>query len=205
MKTWPNHRALLTVSLPAVSLLLLIGVATTALAEAEKSTGNVNVFLGTKSLEEEDWGPVEDQGEAGIEFDFRDTNWPINVALGFRRSEADETFVDPFFGPVDATGRTTELSFGVRKIWDQSGIVSPYLGGGLTLVEAEFEATVSGVSGSDSDSSVGLWFGGGVYFTLADHFNIGLDLRFSAADATLFGVDGGAGGRHLGLLVGYHF
>lgn len=206
MITFRNQRdRLLSVSVPVVTLLVLIGAATTNLAQAQESTGNVNVFLGTKSLDDEDWAPVEDQSEAGIEFDFRETSWPVNWVLGLRRSESDETFVDPVFGPVAATGRTTEFSFGVRKIWDQGPIVSPYLGGGLALVNAEFEATVSGASGSDSDSSVGLWLGGGVYFTLADHFNIGIDLRFSAAQATLFGVEGEAGGRHLGLLVGYHF
>ena len=38
---------------------------------ADDWTGNVNFTLGAKSLDKDDWAPVEDQGELGINVDFR--------------------------------------------------------------------------------------------------------------------------------------
>ena len=175
-------------------------------ASAQESlTGNVNLFLGGKALDEDDWAPVEDQGEAAIEFDFRPRPWPINMVLGIRKSSDDGTAFDPIFGSADVEGETSEFNLGIRKIWEELPYIRPFIGGGLALVDAEYKASFSFGSASDSDSALGLWLGGGVYWTVADHLNLGVDLRFSGADVTLFGVDGKAGGRHLGVLLGYHF
>lgn len=46
---------------------------------------------------------------------------------------------------------------------------------------------------------------GGVYFTVAQHFNIGAEVRYSMADVDIAGVDADAGGLHVGLLLGYHW
>jgi len=98
---------------------------------------------------------------------------------------------------------------GVRKIWKVAGSsIRPYIGGGLAYINAEirrqdiifFAPTVS-----DKDSGTGIWLNGGVYWTLNQSFNLGLDLRYSQADVTLFGVDGEAGGTHVGIMLGYHW
>ena len=62
-----------------------------------------------------------------------------------------------------------------------------------------------GISVSDDDTALGLWIGGGVYWTPAEHFNIGLEAKYSNAEVTLFGVDANAGGGHFGALIGYHW
>ena len=114
---------------------------------------------------------------------------------------------DPIFGivPFELEGETSELSFGIKKIWDHSPLVRPFIGSGIALISAEAKETMLGVSVSDDDDAVGIWIGGGVYWTLAEHFNIGFDLRWSKAEVTLFDVDAEAGGTHVGLLVGYHW
>ena len=56
---------------------------------------------------------------------------------------------------------------------------------------------------SDDNNGIGIWLNGGVYWTLSQHFNLGLDLRYSQADVTLFDVD--AGGTHAGVILGYHW
>ena len=62
-----------------------------------------------------------------------------------------------------------------------------------------------GLRASADDDAIGFWIGGGIYWTLGEHFNIGFDLRWSKAEVTINGVDGEAGGGHAGLLLGYHW
>ena len=40
-------------------------------AQEGDSSGNVNFVLGARLMEESAWAPVEDQGEIGINIDFR--------------------------------------------------------------------------------------------------------------------------------------
>ena len=46
---------------------------------------------------------------------------------------------------------------------------------------------------------------GGIYWTLGQNFNLGLDLRYSQADVTFFGTDVEAGGAHVDVILGYHW
>lgn len=172
---------------------------------AGAGTGNINVSVGAKALDEDEWSPAEEQGEIAVEFDYRPEASPINWVIGFRGASGEGDVVDPFLGPVSAESRTSELSLGVRKVWDPSQVFHPFLGGGLAFIDAEYTVAATGGSVSDSNTGFGLWLGGGVYWTLAEHFNIGLDLRFSSADVTLFGVDANAGGGHFSVFAGYHF
>jgi hypothetical protein len=91
-----------------------------SLAICEESTGNINVLWGVKQLDEDDWGPLEEQDEFGISLDFKQTNWPVSIAIGYLSSsdEQEEDYYISGIGTVNAKlkGETTELSFGVRKI-----------------------------------------------------------------------------------------
>ena len=179
------------------------------LAICEDWTGNINAFLGMKYLDEDDWEPIEEQEEFGVAVDFKKQDWPVSIAIGYLSSSGDETMLmyDPFLGtvPFDFEGETSELSFGIKKIWDHFPKARPFIGGGIALISAEAKGTALGISVSDDDDAIGVWIGGGVYWTLAQHFNIGFDLRWSKAEVTLFGIDAEAGGSHVGLLVGYHW
>jgi len=42
-----------------------------------------------------------------------------------------------------------------------------------------------------------------LFWRLGKRFNIGLDVRYSKAEITLFNVDVDAGGTHAGLLLGW--
>jgi len=186
-------------SIIGISLVLAWGIASPSTARADW-TGNVNVFLGAKALDEDDWTPVEDQAEVAIEADFRERPWPLNMVIGLRGASAEEDL-----GGVKVESTTSELSLGVRKIWDSSPHVRPFVGGGLSLISAEIKGSTVFGSASLSDSAPGLWLGGGVYWALTPHFNLGFDLRFSSATVTLGGIDGEAGGGHFGVLLGYHY
>jgi len=132
--------------------------------------------------------------------DFKQDQWPVSIALDFLVS-VDETTV--FGANVEAI--TSEFNAGVRKIWEVSGSpIRPYIGGGLAFVNAELTVT-DFFTVVDDDRGTGIWLNGGVYWTLGQSFNLGLDVRYSDADVTLFGVDAKAGGTHIGLILGYHW
>ncbi|MEW6378941.1 MAG: hypothetical protein AB1611_04970 [bacterium] len=56
-----------------------------------------------------------------------------------------------------------------------------------------------------SDSALGFWIGGGIYWTISKIFNLGLQIRYSKAEVTIFEEDVEAGGLHYGFLSGVHF
>lgn len=167
-------------------------------------TGDVNLFFGKKYLDDDDWGDLDEQNEFGITFDLAKGRWPIHIAVDVLGSKESMTVTD-----LELEGKTSELCLGVRKIFtiDGSAIFRPYLGGGLAFVHSEMEAVQIPYYSkrSEEDDAVGLWLNAGAYFTLSRHFNIGLDLRYTKAETTLFGNDVEAGGTHAGLLLGYHW
>lgn len=197
---------LLTGLISIISFLFLFS-SSSVYAQSSSSTGNINILLGAKALDEDDWEPVDEHAEFAIKFDFRPASWPVNLAIDLRGSASDEeTFFDPFFGTIEVEAETTEWNFGVRKIWEDYHLVRPFIGGGLSLGRAEMTVTIPGVgSASESDSGIGIWIGGGVYWTLAEHFNLGLELMISTIDIEIAGVDTDAGGGHFGFLAGYHW
>lgn len=202
------HNVSISVSRTVFSVALL--VSTLSPIEPVQASGNLNVLMGFKSMEKTDWEPVEVQAEAGFMLDFRDKSWPISIALDFLGSYNEEggTISVPGTGPVTAEweGTTSEFNGGVRKYWGKDSVMRPYLGGGLAFIGASLEAKTGRFDYvRDSDYGVGLWLNGGVVWTVSKHFNLGFDVRVTAADVTVFDQTRKAGGFHSGLILGYHW
>ena len=171
------------------------------------STGNVNLMIGQKSMNSSDWGSLDNQGELGVLFDYREGNWPVSLAVDFFGSSDSK---DWGYGGTHKAS-TTELCVGVKKIWDFRGSpVKPFIGGGLAYITGEdklsgYDYNNYYYSDSLNDSAFGFWISGGVYFTLSQHFNLGVIARMSRAKINLGGDNVEAGGEHIGLLLGYHW
>ncbi len=172
-------------------------------------TGNFNILLGAKLLDEDEWEPVEEHNEVGISFDFRQTHWPISITFAYLTSEDDGSAVVfvPGYGWTigDFDAETREINVGVKKIWDVTEIIKPFAGGGLSFINAEFTGTTFGRTRSQDDDAVGIWIGGGIMFTLAKHLNLGFQAGYSYAEVELFGVDANAGGSHGLFVIGFHW
>ena len=191
----------------AVSLLL---IPISGACEPNGWTGNVSVFLGYKNLNEDDWKPVDDQAEIGFLLDFRPKNWPVNIAIDYLDSSRYKLQDIP--SPITSVdGSTREINIGIRKIFEISPTVHPYIGGGVAYIHGEFEINQFSVStSSDDDAGTGIWVDAGVYWFIDRFWNLGwwhlgVDLRYSKAEITLFGTDVEAGGFHAGLLAGFHW
>jgi opacity protein-like surface antigen len=167
---------------------------------AQDWTGNINLFLGAKALEKDDWKTfeVEEQTQFGILVDIGKTGWPVNVSMDLLASQTTES--TPL---ADFEAGTTEFNLGIRRAFGD--VVRPYVGGGVAAVSATLKGSSLGISYSDNDTAIGLWVNGGVYLTIGNTFNVGLDLRYSTAKATLFDSDFRIGGVHVGLALGYHW
>ena len=182
-------------------ILLVVGCCSEVSSE-DKLTGNANFYLGVKELEEDDWGPLEEQDEFGFSVDFKRKSWPVNMVISYLHSSDERTInIHAPRGRTVSSNvevETNELSFGFRKIFDASSIMHPYAGCGLALIStSDF--------GSDDDTSMGLWFEGGLYFTVFKCFNIGLYGRWSQTEVILYDIGDEDGGIHYGLLGGIHW
>jgi opacity protein-like surface antigen len=191
------------------ALLLCLGLTVSGAATAEGTTGNINVFLGGKGLDDEDW-LADSHGEIGLLIDIGGKDWPLMFAVDMLRSSGDfDGFV---YRPSDASihyyeedVKTRELNLGVRKYWHPTSNMYPYLGGGLAFVRLEAEWRYDGGTlYSDSGSGTGVWLGGGVQWRF-DQFNIGFSIRASGAEVALDSGDYQGGGGHSGLVFGYHW
>ncbi len=167
-----------------------------------------DIYGGIRSLDHNDWAPVEDQGTIGLAFAYESPDAPAGIEIGLFASGNEENDVRlPGGGTVDVKGETNEFSLGLRKTFlPDEGAVHPYIGGGISWIRAEFEGG-GGVAGlKDDDGSAGFYFHAGVGFDLGPTFQVGFDMRFlGATDIDLFGVDGSADYGQIAVFLGVRF
>lgn len=184
--------------------LVLLCTALGATSAAASWNGDLNLLAGGKRLNESDWEPTHRHGELGLQTNWNNTEWPVSLAADFLFSGSSREPINRG-GFTEQDARTSEMDLGVRKIWRTESKARPYIGGGLAVMSAEIERRNAFFSVEDHDDAVGLWLGGGIYWTLTRALNLGLDAKLSGARVRLFGADRNAGGLHLGLLLGYHW
>lgn len=125
----------------------------------------------------------------------------MSLIVDYSNSIGEGTFY--YYGWIDCEAKLSELNIGIRKIWDQSLNVRPFIGGGISFISGEVTYSTGD---SISDSGTGYWIGGGVYWTLNESFNIGVELKSSYAKVTpVEGLTVNAGGGHFGFFIGYHY
>ncbi len=133
--------------------------------------------------------------------DFGKQSWPVSIA-------ADLIFAGTVHesGVNEDTGGTAEIHLGARKIFTlENSSFRPYVGGGVALVNGILENKNAGVTVDDNDNAIGAWVGAGTYYAVTPSFNIGLDVRYSKAEVTLFDKDRETGGLNAGITAGYHW
>jgi opacity protein-like surface antigen len=189
------------VLLIAVSLLL---IPISAVCEPNGWTGNFSGYLGYKDLDKDDWKPVDSHGEIGFLLDFRPKNWPVNIAFDYLDSDEYElTTISGSLARID--GDTSEIAIGIRKIFEPFATLRPYIGAGVAYIHGEFEINRIPGTTSDDDAEIGLWLDAGLYWSLYEHLQIGVDLRYSEAEIKIFGAEIEAGGFHAGLTFGFRW
>jgi opacity protein-like surface antigen len=133
----------------------------------------VSLFAGLRTLHDDDWDPVEDQGAIGFQLAYAPLEWPVGMEIGLMHSSDDDS------DSGDPEVRITDIYAGVNKTFDFDRM-HPYVGGGLALVSGKSED--SGGS-SDSDRSLAGYIHAGILFDVSRVVSLGLDARH------LFGSD----------------
>ena len=164
-------------------------------------TGNVSGYMGHKSVDDDDWPDLDSQRSAGVISDFRKQSWPVSIAVDLIFAADDHNN-----GTDEDTGGTMEMHLGARKVFTfENSSFRPYVGGGLAIVTASLENENAGVTIKDDETAFGAWIGVGAYYAVTPHFNLGLDVRYSKAEVTLFDENRDAGGLNAGITAGYHW
>ena len=190
-----------------ILMLWMLLVALPITAAGGQWTGNINGFIGSKTLDEDEWDPLDQHGELGVRLDFAPTaNFPVNFVIDLYASGTNEAYSDTRFGGfADVDAATSEFAIGFRKYMPvHKTTIIPYVGAGVVSIAAKIEADDGVLTYEDDDSGGGLWLEGGVVWTVK-HLNLGVGIRYSEAEATLFGEDLEIGGFHAGLIAGYHW
>jgi hypothetical protein len=132
----------------------------------------INAFGGVRSLENDDFDDVDDATVLGGELLLGLTYSGLGIEGGYAHAKADG---GPLFsGTGSSDVETEELYVGLRETWNTDAVFQPYIGGGVSWLDANAEAS-SGFD--DSDNSV------------AGYARAGLGWQFSSIQ---FGVDGRA-------------
>ena len=182
----------------ATAMLLL---ASTSLTQGYEWSGHVGVLAGGKLLDDSDWPDLDKHYSLGFISDVKEASWPISMALDLMDTGGKHDH-----DGMEDLGHTTEIHFGVRKVFlDEHRKLQPYIGGGVAFMSAEQEYEVENIKTKEDDSTVGGWFGVGTYYAVHPRFVLGLDVRYSHGEVTLFDQDRDAGGIHAYITGGLQF
>lgn len=192
-------------TMKAITLFTLaLGLSATAV-NAGEFTGNVSGGFSRKSMDKEGWEDADGLNGAAVIADFKQSDWYLSVALdAFLSAEKDD--VESGGAIRDYEASSADIHLGVRKIWStMNDRINPYIGGGVAWVQGSQERLIGGLEVDESDSAVGGWVGAGVYWRPVSKLNIGLDVRYSDANVTLFNQEVEVGGTMTNLVIGYHW
>lgn len=169
-----------------------------SLTYASEWSGHLSGLVGLKILDSDDWPDLDTHLSMGIAFDIRKDSWPISIALDVMDTDGNYEQDD-----MEDLGHSTECHFGVRKLFMyQNPKIQPYIGGGVSFMSAEQEYQVNGNKTKEDDHCMGGWLGAGIYFATNYGFTVGLDVRYSQGEVTLFDHDRAAGGFQTFVIVG---
>lgn len=48
---------------------------------AIETTGNINLIIGKKTLNNDFFDPISKHDEVGVSFDIKEKNWPVSIAI----------------------------------------------------------------------------------------------------------------------------
>jgi hypothetical protein len=169
-------------------------------------TGNINVMLGKKDVDNSDWNPITYLHEGAISLDIKEYSWPISLCTAYYVGTHSKS-VDLYGYDVDLELTTKELDLGIKKIFSNESGFNFSLSSGVSAISVETLMSVDGIGDYVQDDNViGLWLGSEVYYTICNVFNVGMNFKYSAAQADFgSGSSVNVGGIHYGLLLGYHF
>ncbi|MCP3918475.1 MAG: porin family protein [bacterium] len=193
----------LTLSAPAAALCLLAfpACSSTTFQEPPRQSSRLEVLYGERNLDN-DFDPIDEPDVLGATYmTFRDgelAGWEI----GYQRVNDDDEV-----GSIDIDLEMNEIFGGGRYEFDVGhGPVHPYIGAGLSYLDAEVEASSGSLSGDIDDETLGIYAHAGVYVNVGGELTLGVDFRaLFDADLEFGGVDTEGDYTQLAFTIGFGF
>ncbi len=162
---------------------------------------NLNLIIGEKKLSDSAWDPNDGQQVYGLLFDYYRVDEFLGLDAGLMYSTDDSEM---------GIGQTTELFIGARKTFAFEEIYHPYVALGVTYVWATNGADAGPIGlpnfvVADQGESAGFYLRGGIYATLAEHFNVGLDVRTVQGTSLGGEITDDADGVQISATLGWGF
>ena len=182
-------------------ILALLLFLNTSITNADEWSGHIGGFVGLKFMNSSDWPDLNTPFAMGVIFDIKKESWPISIVLDIFDT-GDEYNQDG----MTNLGHTTEIQLGVRKFFvNKHPKIQPYIGGGVSFMSAELEYQENNTTTTQDDSTVGGWLGAGMFYEIDPKFVLGLDVRYSYGEVTLFDIERDAGGFYTGVTAAFQF
>ena len=125
------------------------------------------------------WTPVDEAMAFGLAYSYEAP--VLGYELGLQYTSEDDDSVVDLLGvsvPLSVQLDTMELYGGVRKTFFEGSAVRPYVGAGVTLIQADAEFDLGGIAADFDDQGFGGYVRAGLLVPINDRFRIGLDARF---------------------------
>lgn len=163
--------------------------------------GDINIKVGQKKLHENDFKApgvdLSSQTGFGLLSSWGMKNWPVMIAFD----------VDSMSGSKSGIKVSEmEISLGARKGFMLSSMpIIPYVGAGVSYGSG----TQKFAGSSNTLTGYGIWIDGGAQYVIAQHFGVGLDIKYDSCPVSkkISGttVKADIGGLFPALFVGYMF
>jgi hypothetical protein len=170
---------------------------------AQRPWQSVDLQVGMRSYD--DLEPVEDQTTFGAEYVYERPGDAFGWGLGGTWAQQDGSYDDEG-SKVEVDADVWEVYGGLRRSFDTSSAVRPYVGMGFTLIGVDTESSGAGGSSSDDDVTTGTYLRAGVLFDLSDAVHLGVDARTVFwTDLDLEGPAKDADHTQLAFVLGFSF
>ena len=151
---------------------------TATAAPSATTTQAVQLTVASRQLDNV-WTPVDEAMAFGLAYSYEAP--VLGYELGLQYTSEDDDSVVDLLGvsvPLSVQLDTMELYGGVRKTFFEGSAVRPYVGAGVTLIQADAEFDLGGIAADFDDQGFGGYVRAGLLVPINDRFRIGLDARF---------------------------
>jgi opacity protein-like surface antigen len=170
-------------------------------------------MLGHQFMDDEFWGPVDDQAVIGFETAFETEGDVVGGEVGFAVAspQGEENIVDPIQGAGEFEVELDyyELYSGLHRTFLRGTRIQPYVGAGLSIIwwdaEKRFNAPGQAEREDEDDNfAFGAYVHGGLSIQLTENLQVGLDLRalYGTDVEDLFGA-GDLDYQRIALFIGF--
>lgn len=176
--------------------------------QADARLWTIDLLVGSRAYDENDWEPVESQISLGVLVTRRigESGWAVEAGAA---TSSDDARLTDGVDVLKLEAEFVEASLAARYFIEvQDSRAEAYVSLGLAWQESTIKARIlgGGPSVDESEASIGALLGVGMAWRATDVVRVGLDLRgVLGSEATFDGIDISTDYAQVGVFVGAAF